>query len=38
MHWPGGEILLWIAVVLTVYSGAEYVVGFARTYARHHVS
>ncbi|MBD3801073.1 MAG: CDP-diacylglycerol--glycerol-3-phosphate 3-phosphatidyltransferase [Campylobacterales bacterium] len=38
MHWPGGEILLWIAVVLTVYSGAEYVVSFARTYARHHAA
>ncbi|WP_345989908.1 CDP-diacylglycerol--glycerol-3-phosphate 3-phosphatidyltransferase [Sulfurimonas sp. HSL1-2] len=38
MHWPGGDILLWIAVVLTVYSGAEYVVGFARTYARHHAA
>lgn len=38
MHWPGGELLLWIAVLLTVYSGAEYVVGFARTYARHHAA
>jgi len=38
MHWPGADILLWIAVVLTVYSGAEYVAGFARTYARHHAS
>jgi len=38
MHWPGGEALLWVAVALTVYSGAEYVVGFARTYARHHAS
>lgn len=38
MHWPGGGILLWIAVLLTVYSGAEYVVGFTRTYRRHHTS
>lgn len=38
MHWPGGDLLLWIAVALTVYSGAEYVVGFTRTYSRHHPS
>ncbi len=38
MHWPGGNILLWIAVALTLYSGAEYVVGFTRTYSRHHQS
>lgn len=38
MHWAGGNLLLWIAVALTVYSGLEYVVGFARTYARHHTS
>lgn len=38
MHWPGGALLLWIAVALTLYSGAEYVIGFARTYARHHSS
>lgn len=28
MHWPFGDLLLWIAVVLTVYSGLEYVWGF----------
>jgi CDP-diacylglycerol--glycerol-3-phosphate 3-phosphatidyltransferase len=28
MHWSGGEILLWIAVVLTLYSGYEYVRDF----------
>ena len=28
MQWPGGEILLWIAVVLTLYSGYEYVRDF----------
>ena len=36
MHWPGGEALLWFAVALTVYSGAEYVVGFVKTYQRNH--
>jgi len=25
MHWVGGEILLWISVALTLYSGYEYV-------------
>ncbi len=30
MQWPGGEILLWIAVVLTLYSGYEYVRDFFR--------
>jgi len=28
MHWPFGTELLWIAVALTVYSGAEYLWGF----------
>jgi len=28
MHWSGGEILLWIAVGLTLYSGYEYVRDF----------
>lgn len=32
MHWPLAETLLWVAVVLTVYSGVEYLVGFARAY------
>ncbi len=32
MHWMGGELLLWIAVALTIYSGVEYVVGFAKAY------
>ena len=26
LSWPYGELLLWIAVVLTVYSGGEYIV------------
>lgn len=34
MHWPGGVVLLWIAVALTLYSGGEYIVGFARAYQR----
>ena len=28
MGWPGGDILLWIAVILTLYSGYEYVRDF----------
>jgi CDP-diacylglycerol--glycerol-3-phosphate 3-phosphatidyltransferase len=32
MHWPFGNMLLWIAVALTVYSGAEYLVGFSKAY------
>ncbi|MCK9372510.1 MAG: CDP-diacylglycerol--glycerol-3-phosphate 3-phosphatidyltransferase [Sulfuricurvum sp.] len=32
MHWNGGEPLLWIAVALTLYSGGEYLVGFAKAY------
>ena len=28
MKWPGGEFLLWLAVVLTLYSGYEYVRDF----------
>jgi CDP-diacylglycerol--glycerol-3-phosphate 3-phosphatidyltransferase len=30
MHWPGGTWLLWISVVLTLYSGYEYVRDFFR--------
>jgi CDP-diacylglycerol--glycerol-3-phosphate 3-phosphatidyltransferase len=32
MHWPGGTLLLWLAVVLTLYSGFEYLFGFARAF------
>ncbi len=32
MHWTGGELLLWIAVALTVYSGIEYLVHFSRQF------
>ncbi len=28
MHWPFGDLLLWFAVFLTVYSGLEYLYGF----------
>jgi len=28
MQWPGGEALLWVAVLLTLYSGYEYVRDF----------
>ncbi len=30
MHWPGGTLLLWTAVALTLYSGYEYVRDFFR--------
>jgi CDP-diacylglycerol---glycerol-3-phosphate 3-phosphatidyltransferase len=32
MHWPFGDVLLWIAVTLTLYSGGEYIVGFSKAY------
>jgi len=28
MHWPFGDLLLWFAVLLTLYSGFEYLWGF----------
>jgi len=31
MKWPGGELLLWTAVVLTLYSGYEYVRDFFKS-------
>lgn len=30
MHWPFGSELLWLAVVLTLYSGFEYIYGFTK--------
>ena len=30
MHWPLGDELLWFAVFLTLYSGAEYLWGFKK--------
>ena len=38
MHWPFGDLLLWIAVLLTVYSGFEYLVGFSKSYSARHAS
>jgi len=32
MHWPYGDLLLWFAVFLTVYSGIEYLVHFSRQF------
>ena len=34
MHWPFADALLWIAVALTLYSGAEYIVGFSKKFAQ----
>ena len=28
---PGGEVLLWIAVVLTLYSGADYTIKYVKS-------
>ena len=30
MNWSGGEILLWSAVVITLYSGFEYIMGYIK--------
>jgi len=30
MSWPGGELLLWIAVALTLYSGFEYIFAYVK--------
>ena len=34
MHWPFGSLLLWVAVALTLYSGAEYVWGFRTAFIK----
>ncbi|MDD2567047.1 MAG: CDP-diacylglycerol--glycerol-3-phosphate 3-phosphatidyltransferase [Thiovulaceae bacterium] len=34
MHWSFGDLLLWIAVALTVYSGLEYLWGFKNALAK----
>ena len=34
MHWPFATALLWFAVILTVYSGAEYLWGFKNAITR----
>jgi CDP-diacylglycerol--glycerol-3-phosphate 3-phosphatidyltransferase len=31
MDWPGGTLLLWSAVAITLYSGYEYVRDYARS-------
>lgn len=30
MQWSGGEVLLFVALFLTLYSGAEYVIAYAK--------
>ena len=30
MQWKGGELLLWIAVILTLYSGFEYILAYIK--------
>lgn len=30
MDWPFAELLLWLAVALTLYSGYEYIIGYAK--------
>lgn len=32
MHWPFGDTLLWFAVALTLYSGAEYLFAFGKKF------
>ncbi len=34
MHWSGGEVLLWIAVAITLYSAFEYIFAFTKEYKR----
>lgn len=34
MHWPLGTELLWLAVLLTVYSGLEYLWGFRQAFLK----
>lgn len=37
MHWPYATSLLWIAVALTIYSGAEYVWNFRKIFIKEQV-
>ncbi len=37
MHWPFGDALLWLAVVLTVYSGAEYLWSFKKALLKNEI-
>ena len=32
MHWPFADLLLWISVALTLYSGFEYILGFTKNF------
>jgi CDP-diacylglycerol--glycerol-3-phosphate 3-phosphatidyltransferase len=34
MHWPFADLILWVAVGLTLYSGFEYIFGFSKSFAR----
>ncbi|MDQ1299219.1 MAG: CDP-diacylglycerol---glycerol-3-phosphate 3-phosphatidyltransferase [Campylobacterota bacterium] len=34
MHWAGGDLLLWMAVAVTIYSGGEYLMAFANAYQK----
>lgn len=34
MHWQSGAFILWLAVAVTVYSGGEYLVAFAKAYQK----
>jgi len=34
MHWPFANILLWLAVALTLYSGGEYIYGFRKAFLK----
>jgi CDP-diacylglycerol--glycerol-3-phosphate 3-phosphatidyltransferase len=37
MHWPFADILLWFAVLLTLYSGAEYIYGFRKAFLQEQI-
>lgn len=32
MHWPYATLLLWFSVLLTIYSGGEYIYGFSKSF------
>jgi CDP-diacylglycerol--glycerol-3-phosphate 3-phosphatidyltransferase len=32
MNWPLANLLLWIAVILTLYSGMDYIFGFLKNH------
>ncbi|HIP14551.1 MAG TPA: CDP-diacylglycerol--glycerol-3-phosphate 3-phosphatidyltransferase [Sulfurimonas autotrophica] len=37
MHWPYGDLLLWFAVLLTLYSGLEYLWGFKKAITKERI-